>query len=370
MLDAIKQLLDSNVINEDTSSEIMEAWDSKLTEAREELRTELREEFAHRYNHDKKVMVEALDKMVTDNLRSEIVEFKEEKAALAADRVKFNSKMTENGAKFNNFMTAKLAEEIKELRKDRKMQTEGLRAVEAFVAKKLAKEVREFAQDKRDVVETKVKLVAEARTQLQTLKKRFVKESAAKVSKHVRTKLSTELTSLQEDIKAARENSFGREIFEAFSSTFVSTHLNENAEIRKLKDALDAKNVALKESTKRATKLKVLTESKNKEIRMIKESNQRDEVMTDLLAPLNKAKRDIMQNLLESVQTSRLTNAFEKYLPAVLANKTKATEPTRKRKMVTESRKAVTGDKRATSSRSNTDATIVDIQKLAGLNKV
>jgi len=164
MLDAIKQLLDSNVINEDTSSEIMEAWDSKLNEAREELRTELREEFAQRYNHDKKTMVEALDKMVTEGLTSEIVEFNEEKAALAEDRVKYNTKMSENSAKFNNFMTAKLAEEIKELRKDRKMQTEGLNAVEAFVAKQLAKEVREFAEDKRDVVESKVKLVADAYT--------------------------------------------------------------------------------------------------------------------------------------------------------------------------------------------------------------
>ena len=43
MLDAIKQLLESNVINEDTHQSIMEAWESKLSEAREELRTELRE---------------------------------------------------------------------------------------------------------------------------------------------------------------------------------------------------------------------------------------------------------------------------------------------------------------------------------------
>jgi len=366
MLKAIKTLLDNNVINEDTSSEIMEAWDSKLTEARNELRNELREEFAQRYNHDKTVMVEALDKMVTEGLRSEIVEFKEEKDALAADRVKFNKKMSESSAKFNNFMIAKLSEEIKELRNDRKMQTEGLVAVETFVAKQLAKEVREFAQDKREVVETKVKLVAEARTQLEALKKRFIKESAAKVKKHVTTTLSKELTSLQEDIKSARENSFGRRIFEAYSSEFTSTHLNENDEIRKLKKALSDKNVALKETTKKAVKLKAITESKNREIRMIKESNQRDETLTDLLAPLNTAKREVMQNLLESVQTNRLTNAFEKYLPAVLANKAKDATPSKKKTVVTESRKAVTGDKRATKLR-NTDTNIIDMKTLAGL---
>jgi len=365
MSDAIKNLVDNNVINEDTSTEIMEAWESKLSEAREELRTELREEFAQRYDHDKTVMVEALDKMVTEGLEAEIVEFKEEKAALAEDRVKFNKQMSENGAKFNNFMTAKLAEEIKELRKDRKIQSEGLDAVESFVAKQLAKEVREFAQDKQDVVETKVKLVAEARTQLEALKKRFVKESATKVQNHVKSKLSTELTALQEDIKAARENAFGRQIFEAFSSEFTSTHLNENAEIRKLKDAIEAKDVELTESANEVTKAETLTESKNREIRMIKESNQREEAMTDLLAPLNKDKREIMQNLLESVQTSRLENTFEKYLPAVLANKANDTTP-RKKKVVTESRKEVTGDK-ATNKTNENDSNIIDIKKLAGL---
>lgn len=364
MLDAIKQLLDNNVINEDTSTEIMEAWEGRLNEAREELRAELREEFAQRYNHDKKVMVEALDKKVTEALESEIAEFKEEKAALAEDRVKFNKKMAENGAKFNNFMTAKLAEEIKELRKDRMMQAEGLEKVESFVAKQLAKEVKEFAQDKQDVVETKVRLVAEAREQLEALKKRFVKESAEKVRNHVQTRLSTELTSLQEDIKAARENSFGRRIFEAFMSEYASTHLNENAEIRKLKDELEAKEVALKESAEKVTKAKALMESKEKEIRMIKESSQREEKLTDLLAPLNAEKRAVMKNLLESVQTSRLENAFEKYLPAVLANK--ASEAPRRKTVVNESRKAVTGD-RATKVENVDDGSIIDIKTLAGL---
>jgi hypothetical protein len=41
----------------------------------------------------------------------------------------------------------------------------------------------------------------------------------------------------------------------------------------------------------------------------------------NLLSPLNKEKQEVMRNLLESVQTSRLKNAFEKYLPAVLEDR-------------------------------------------------
>ena len=64
MLDAIKPLLDSGIMNESTKQAISEAWETKLTEAREQVRAELREEFAQRYQHDKQVMVEALDKSV------------------------------------------------------------------------------------------------------------------------------------------------------------------------------------------------------------------------------------------------------------------------------------------------------------------
>jgi len=64
MQDAIKPLLDSELLSEEAQQEITEAWETKLNEAREQVRVELREEFAQRYEHDKQVMVEALDRMV------------------------------------------------------------------------------------------------------------------------------------------------------------------------------------------------------------------------------------------------------------------------------------------------------------------
>ena len=177
MFDAIKPLLDSGLINEDVSKELNEAWESKLTEARELVRAELREEFAQRYEHDKSVMVEALDKMVTEGLAGELANVAAEKRNLAEDRVKFQHKMKESATKFNSFLVTKLSEEISELRKDRKMHAEGVNKLENFVVQALAREITEFAKDKRDVVETKVRLVREARSQLEGLKSRFIKES-------------------------------------------------------------------------------------------------------------------------------------------------------------------------------------------------
>ena len=362
MFDAIKPLLDSGLINEDIGQELNEAWESKLTEAREQVRAELREEFAQRYEHDKTTMVEALDRMVTEGLTAEIQAVAAEKAQLVEDRVKFQRKMKESSTKFNDFMVTKLAEEIGELRKDRKQHNESLAKLENFVVRALAEEIQEFAQDKRDLVETKVRLVSEARNKLETLKARFIKESANKMTKVVASHLKQELTQFKEDIQVARENNFGRKIFEAYAAEFNHTHLSENKVVRDLKQALTEKDQRLSEATKIVRKAKTLVESKNQEIRRIQESNERASVMEELLGPLNEEKQAVMKNLLESVQTSRLKNAYEKYLPAVLSN-----SAPKARKALSESVSVVTGDKTVPAAQNEDRSNVIDIKRLAGL---
>ena len=362
MFDAIKPLLDSGLINEDVSRELNEAWDQKLNEARESVRVELREEFAQRYEHDKSVMVEALDKMVTDGLATEIQAVAAEKRALAEDRVKFQGKMKESAQKFNGFLVTKLAEEIGELRKDRKMHAEGLEKLENFMVHALAREIQEFAQDKREVVETKVRLVREARGKLEQLKARFVKESAEKMTRAVSRHLKAELTQLHEDVKVARENNFGRRIFEAYAAEFGATHLNEKAEVKKLYALLTNKDRQLSEAIELTEKAKVLIERKEREVRMIKESNARQTAMDELLSPLNQEKADVMRNLLESVQTGRLKNAFEKYLPAVLEDRS-----VKARKVIAEQVTAVTGDKTVPETHQEERSNVIDLKRLAGL---
>ena len=365
MFDAIKPLIDSGIINEDTKQAISEAWESKLNEAREQLRAEIREEFANRYEHDKGVMVEALDKMVTESLQSEIREFAEEKEQLAADRVRFNKRMQESAGKFDQFLVGKLAEEIKELRSDRKVQKESVSRLEKFVIRALAEEIQEFAKDKQDVVETKVKLVREAKTKLDQLQKSFVTKSAALVKESVANKLESELTQLKEDIQTARENNFGRRLFEAFASEFAITHLNENQQIAKLSKALEQKEAMIAEAKKAAAEKSALVESKDREIRIIKESQERQKVMSDLMKPLNKEKQAVMSQLLETVQTDKLQSAYEKYLPAVLNNS--AAPKAEKAHVLVESRVEVTGDKSAKVAVEFDHNNVIEIKRLAGL---
>ena len=367
MFDAIKPLLESGLINEEIGREINEAWESKLVEAREQVRAELREEFAQRYEHDRSVMVEALDKMVSEGLSVEIQEFHAERKSINEDRVKAKLKLQENATKFNDFMVTKLAEEIKELRSDRKLQMENQKKLEKFVTYALSREIKEFAVDRQAVVEARVKLVAEGRKTLEALKSRFVAESAKRVSTAVSNHLKGELSTLKEDIKSARENTFGRKLFEAFASEFSVTHLNEKAETRKLMQTLASKERQLAESTTKIAQATKLVESKEREVRIIKESTQREKTMDDLLSNLNEEKASVMRSLLESVQTPKLKNAFDKYLPAVLNT---GSEKKVEKSTLKESISEATGNKTAkkeieveVEQRDN----VIDIKRLAGL---
>ena len=158
---------------------------------------------------------------------------------------------------------------------------------------------------------------------------------------------------------------FGRRIFEAFASEFTLTHLNENREIQKLKKVIDQQTQQIAEAAEAKVQAQRLAESKDREIRVIKESQDRRQVMDELLGTLNKEKQAVMRDLLENVQTPKLKLAFEKYLPAVL-NSGKKEEKT----VLSESRSEVTGDKTAKPAAAQetvVENNVVELKRLAGL---
>jgi hypothetical protein len=182
MLDAIKPLLDSDLVNEETRSAIAEQWEAKMNETRTQVTAELREEFAQRYEHDKSTMVEALDRMVTEGLTTELAQIAEERKAITEDRAKFVAKMQEATGTFDKFLVKTLSEEIKELKSERIQQQELIGKLEEFVTSQLSEEITDFQQDRQDVVETKVRLVKEAREQFTDTKSKVCRSTSSKVS--------------------------------------------------------------------------------------------------------------------------------------------------------------------------------------------
>jgi len=234
--------------------------------------------------------------------------------------------------------------------------------LETFVVEALAQEIAEFYKDKQDLAETKVRLVREGREQLKQVKQQFVAKAAKMVDGVVTENLRSEITSLKEDIEAARRADFGRKLFEAFASEYQASYLNEKSETAKLLKVIDMKDLAVKEATKVIEQAEQIVESKEAEIAALKESQERKEIMNELLAPLSTEQKDIMGELMESVKTSRLVESFDKYLPAVIAGKA----PQKKQALV--EAKEITGNKVSNSNRSSeSDNNIVDIRRLAGL---
>ena len=152
-------------------------------------------------------------------------------------------------------------------------------------------------------------------------------------------------------------------MFEAFAGEFSATHLNEKAETRKLMQALAEKDQRLEEARQMLGQAKKLVEGKERQIRMVNESNLRQKTMEELLSPLNEEKAKVMMSLLESVQTPKLQATFNKYLPAVLNTGSSGKQNTKTR--ITEA----TGDKTAKKDEIDMQErdNVIDIKRLAGL---
>lgn len=361
MLDAFKKLVESGAISEDVGSELQNALAAKLQENRDQVTAELREEFAQKYNHDKSLMVEAIDKMLSDRLAAEMAELHEDKKALAEAKLQYKQRISEDARKLESFVIKQLGKELVEFQGDRKKVSENFSKLEQFVVHALAKEINEFAIDKRDLAETKVRLIRDSKMKFEDIKSQFISKGAKMVESVITHKLTSEIQQLKEDISSARNNDFGRRIYEAFAQEYSSSYLNEKSETSKLLKIIQKKDQELAEAKQAVAEKQTIAESKDRELRVTKDLMERKQAMSELLAPLGAEKRELMHTLLESVQTRDLAKAYEKYLPTVMEGEIRKTA---KKPVLTEGTE-VTGNREAKPEVGLDN--IIDIRKLAGL---
>ena len=365
MLDALKTLFENDVVSESVRNEIQEAWDTKIKENRTQVTAELREEFAQKYEHDKSTMVEAIDTLVSERLAEEIAEFAEDRKQLAEARAKYVVKMRENADLLKGFVMDSLTKEVSELHEDQKAMAQNFGKLEEFVVEALAKEIAEFHEDKKDLAETKVRLVREAKTHFAKVKTNFIERSAKAVSETVDKALKGEIGALKEDIEEARRNDFGRKLFEAFASEYAGSYLNEKSETAKLLNVLKTKDKQLAEAKTFAAKAKQLAEAQATEKKRLVEAATRKDTINELMSPLSKDQKEIMMDLLESVQTANLRKSFDKYLPAVIDGNTPA-----KKAKLTEG-KEITGNREQSQTNVSRQAdakdNLVEFKRLAGI---
>jgi hypothetical protein len=316
---------------------------------------------ANRYSHDKATMVEALDRMVSETLSVEVEKIAAERTAISEDRVKYTEAMMSKAANFEDFLNEALAKEVAELHADRAAIKAATSKLDDFVTEGLRKEIVEFAEDKADLARAKVQLVVEGKQKLKSLSESFVKRASVLVKEATDSTLRTELKQLKEDIQEAKENNFGRRIFEAFATEFTATHLNERAEVKKMQSVLDRIEMQLSEAREAAELAEAKAQAKETELKRINESMDRNRKIDELMKPLSKEKANVMKQLLESTPTDRLEAAFKKYLTPVMEGK--ATAPVKT--VIAESKSEVTGDRATKAEQASNN--VFDIRRLAGL---
>jgi hypothetical protein len=377
----LEDLLENEVLGEDVKTALKEAFENKVKLAE----AKLQEDYAARYQHDKAKIVEAMDSMLNDAIRNELTEFAEDRSALIQSRTKFSkatvnakriyeSKVNQHTKLLNQFIAKNLKEELKEFVADKKKLNEQrkqmarqvqtikestkaqladrVNKLETFVLKNLSEEIAEFTADKKALVEQRVKLANEGRKKIHETQSKFINKATNLVNRTLNEVIKTELVQWRDDIKAARENNFGRRIFEAVAAEYMGSYLSEGSQIKKLQAALtESKQQANVIKAKLNTQQKLVEQAEMK-ARAANDRTQRLQTMSELLSPLGKDKKAIMEELLRDIKTANLKEAFNRYLPTVVNGNGRTHSSNVGKVNLTETyaprREAITGNRRVT----------------------
>lgn len=363
------EMLGGSVLSEEVRENINAAWEKHLSESREEVTAELREEFASRYEHDKGQLIEAMDKLMQDTISAGATDLKSVRESALAQRTKYAAKIKEDTALLQKLVLETLSKEVAELRNDRAASKAAIAQLEEFALRKLTGELSELHEDHKSLVNARVKLVAEGRRAIEEAKSAFVKKASEKVNAIVAETFKKEITQLKTDIREAKENNFGRKIMEAFAAEFMASKFADGTAVSQLnKSIIEIQGQLVEANTKLTQKEVQISESLRRQ-RIAEDQAQRVRVMQELCAPLSKDKRGVMEELLESTDTAKLKDQFQKYLPSVLNE-----EVRREKKQLVEGQQSqktvVTGNKsqvEIVAAPAEADETIRQLRKLAGI---
>lgn len=185
----LQQLLEAQVLSEETRKELSEAFQAKLEEAmlaaREEAAAEVRATLTEQWITEKEALVEAVDQQVTEYLQ----------------------------------------EELEQLKGD----IDSFRDLEADYAEK--------------IVEAKAAMANELQRDLKTL--------VEQIDTFLEMRLTEELEEFRDSVEQAKKNEFGRRIYEAFSSEFNERYVDEagmQLSINEAQKQIKQKDKALQEA--------------------------------------------------------------------------------------------------------------------------
>lgn len=237
-------------------------------------------------------MEELLQKLVENDLLNE--ETKQE------IKEAFDQRVQEAVEEERTNVRAELAEQFVA---DKEALIEALDTKAEEYLKSEIEELREDIDRYRDLEAEYAEKVVEAREEMKETLQSDMKELVEMVDTFLDMALDEEFQELREDIEEVKRIQFGKEMYEAFESVFTRRFADENG----VANELEEKEQRL-EDTQRE-----LNEAQQ-ELDSIKRSRKLDEVLSDLQG----RPKEVMEQILQSVPTNRLEEAYNRFIGKVL----------------------------------------------------
>jgi hypothetical protein len=253
-------------------------------------------------------MDELLQKMLDSELLTEStqIELKEAFAAKIDDAVDAAVTVAVADAKVLAETETK-AELRDEWNKERDVLVE---TIDAKLGEFITEEVEELKEDIakfRDLeVESAQKLV-EAKTEMTKDLESDMLELVESLDSFLEIRMSEDMSGLTQDLQEAKENTFGRKLFESAQEEFKAKFFDEAAIIE------EGKDVEIKVADLEAQ----LTESQESYAALLRETK-----MTEVLEPLSGRQHTIMSAILSNVDTEKLEEGYATYVGRVLRETT------------------------------------------------
>lgn len=197
MEEILKAVLSSEILSEETKTQLTEHVKTLEKSLRESIETEVRAELAEKWVQERDELAQKMEVFVSESLQQELTE---------------------------------LRDDIKQFRN-----------LESEYQAKLAEQRVLMAEE---VVAEKQKLQSALEEELETL--------VDKLDEFLEIRLSEELTELAEDIQSVKNSKLGQEMFEAYAEIFMRSHLSKTGVMKKLEEAekqVELLSTKLEEST-------------------------------------------------------------------------------------------------------------------------
>ena len=353
--DTLKNVFEGLDILDDSTKEKLTATFTKvLGEAKVEQEKSLRAEMAERYAQEKKAIHSALEQFLEQELSGHVADFK-----AGIDEV--------DGMK-KNYADKVVA--VKEQARTYVAQRFG--ALEKVIEGVLSRELGELHESEKVNRRAYMNAITESKAQLEADKEAFRQKGAAVLENIVNVQVQGTLDELREDIKAARESDFGREMFESFQTTFRRQFFDSSKEFRAVVEQLkEAKAETASVKTKAWSLVKESrqrTHSAEGKAKKVQESVIRTQAISKMLKPLSGNTHTKMKHILEATATPRLASTYRKLLPEMLNEAKRSPAKARTRKIEETVVELKTGGRTLTEQSQPTaeDDEIVEIKRLSG----